>query len=66
MRVDYVPPPLPDDVDMLFKSAVHKGINFDRYVMGSKINTAAFRHYRIIGVRKQYFWLIGLITFPWK
>ena len=30
MRVDYVPPPLPEDVDMLFKSAVHKGINFDR------------------------------------
>ena len=31
MRIDYVPPPLPDDVDMLFKSAVHKGINFDRF-----------------------------------
>lgn len=33
MRVDYVPPPLPDDVDILFKSAVHKGINFDRWVV---------------------------------
>ena len=29
--MDYVPPPLPDDVDLLFKAAVHKGINFDRF-----------------------------------